>query len=62
MKATVSVEIEPKHAKTALELAGFDANGKSDKEICEIAIKMNKCYGVRTESIVWEDRMQEGKK
>ena len=57
MKATVVIDIEPKHAKSALGLAGFgfEANGKTDREICEMAIKMNKCYGVKTESIVWED-------
>ena len=64
MKATIVVDVELKHAKSALGLAGFgfEANGKSDKEICEMAIKMNKCYGVKTESIVWEEEEENNDK
>lgn len=54
MKATVTVDVNPKFAKTALTIAGFDVDGKSNEEICEMAIKMNDCYAVDTENIAWE--------
>lgn len=60
MKATINVDIEPDHAKIMLRISGFNVSGKTDKELCEMAIKMNDCYGVKTESIIWEDG-QKGK-
>lgn len=52
MKATVTVDVDIKHARTALMIAGYDVNDKTDEEICEMAIKMNDCYAVETENIV----------
>ena len=54
MKATVTVDVEPKHARIALRIAGFDVDNKSDEKICEMAIKMNDCYAVETKNINFE--------
>lgn len=54
MRATVTVDVEPKYARTALFIAGYDVKDKTDEEICEIAIKMNDCYAVKTENINFE--------
>ena len=54
MRATVTVDVEPKYARTALSIAGYDVNNKTDEEICEMAIKMNDCYAVETENIKFE--------
>lgn len=51
MKATVTIDVDIKYARTALSIAGYDINNKSDEEICEMAIKMNDCYAVKTENI-----------
>ena len=54
MKATVTVDVNIKHARTALRMAGFKVDNKSDEEICSMAIKMNGDYGVATENIYFE--------
>lgn len=59
MKATVSVDVEPNHARMMLRIAGFNIDEKNDKEVCEMAIRMNDSYGVKTESIVWDEGMEE---
>ena len=51
MKATVTVDVDIKNARTALSIAGYDVKDKTDEEICEMAIKMNDCYAVKTEKI-----------
>lgn len=51
MKAVVTVDVNPKYARTALEIAGYDVREKSDEEICKMAIQMNDCYAVETEQI-----------
>lgn len=58
MKAIVTVEVEPKYARRALIIAGFDVDNKSDKEICEMAIKMNDCYAVETKNINLEKEIK----
>lgn len=62
MKANVTVDVNPKFAKTALTIAGFNVDGKSNEEICEMTIKMNDCYAVETENITWEVVESEGDK
>ena len=54
MKANVIVDVDPKFAKIALTIAGFNVDGKSNEEICEMAIKMNDYYAVKTENITWK--------
>jgi len=55
MRATVTVDVDIKHARTALRMAGFHVDDKSDEEICEMAIKRNDCYAVDTQEITWDD-------
>ncbi len=55
MKATVTVDVDIKYARTALSIAGYDVKDKTDEEICEMAIKMNDCYAVDTQEITWDD-------
>jgi hypothetical protein len=55
MKATVTVDVDVKYARTALSIAGYDVNDKTDEEICEMAIKMNDCYAVNTQEIALDD-------
>ncbi|MBR3104807.1 MAG: hypothetical protein IKH46_13425 [Lachnospiraceae bacterium] len=54
MQATVTVDVDIKYARTALRMAGFKVDGKSDEEICEMAIKRNDCYAVETKNIALE--------
>lgn len=35
MRATVTVDVDIKHARTALMIAGYDVSDKTDEEICE---------------------------
>lgn len=62
MKAVVTVDVNPKYARTALELAGYDVREKSDEEICKMAIQMNDCYAVKTEQISIEKPIDNDKK
>ena len=59
MRATVTVDVDIKHARTALMIAGYDVDNKTDEEICEMAIKMNDCYAVDTQKIAWDDKQKE---
>ena len=58
MRATVTVDVDIKHARTALMIAGYDVSDKTDEEICEMAIKMNDCYAVDTKEITWDDKKE----
>lgn len=58
MRATVTVDVDVKYARTALSIAGYDVEDKTDEEICEMAIKMNDCYAVDTKRICWVDEKQ----
>ena len=51
MRATVTVDVDIKYARIALSIAGYDVKDKTDEEVCEMAIKMNDCYAVKTEKI-----------
>ncbi len=62
MKAVVTVDVNPKYARTALEIAGYYVRGKSDKEICKMAIQMNDCYAVKTERIDIENSIDNERK
>ena len=55
MRATVTVDVEPIHARIVLRMAGFDVDSKSDEEICAMAIKMNNYYAVDTQEIILDD-------
>ena len=59
MQATVTVDVNIEHARTALRMAGFKVDGRSDEEICEMAIKRNDCYAVETKNIVLETQRTE---
>ena len=54
MQATVTVDVDIKYARIALRMAGFKVDGKSDEEICKMAIKRNDCYAVETKNIALE--------
>ena len=54
MQATVTVDVDIKYARIALRMAGFKVDGRSDEEICEMAIKRNDCYAVETKNIALE--------
>ena len=57
MKAMVEVEVDPKIARSMLRIAGYgsEAAEASDREICEMAIKMNDSYGVSTKNITLKE-------
>ena len=59
MQATVIVDVNIEHARTALRMSGFKVDGRSDEEICEMAIKRNECYAVETKNIVLEAQRTE---
>lgn len=48
MKAVVTVDVDLKYARTALGIAGYNVEHKTDQEILEMAIRMNDCYAVNT--------------
>lgn len=48
MKAVVTVDVDLKHARISLGIAGYDVEHKTDQEILEMAIRMNDCYAVNT--------------
>jgi len=52
MRAIVTVDVDINNARKSLEVAGYyDVRGKTDEEVCKIAIKMNDCYAVNTQEI-----------
>lgn len=62
MKAVVTVDVNPKYARIALELAGYDVREKSNEEICKMAIQMNDCYAVKTKQIDIENSIDNERK
>ena len=48
MKAVVTVDVDLKYARTALGLAGYNVEHKTDQEILEMAIRKNDCYADNT--------------
>lgn len=47
-KLNITIDIDIKHARMALNTAGYDVASLSDNEIINLALDQLKCYGVHS--------------